>query len=153
MAMIEKATYIKGLCDGLELDAKSKEGKAIAALVDLVTEMAEALDDMACDIYDLHDYIEELDEDLGDVESLVYELDEDDDECCCGDCDCCDEDCDLCDEDDEMEFFAIECPSCGELIHFDSSIDPEDLTCPACGENVNSAVEADDLKKTDGADA
>ena len=153
MAMIEKATYIKGLCDGLEIDSSSKEGKVIAALVELVTEMAEELDNMACDIYDLHDYAEELDEDLGDVESVVYDCDEDDedDDCCCGDCDCCDEDCDLFDDDDDEdgEFFAIECPSCGDIVNFDSSIDPEELRCPNCGEQFNCLVDEDDLKALD----
>ena len=31
--MIEKAAYIKGLCDGLELDNSTKEGKVILALL------------------------------------------------------------------------------------------------------------------------
>jgi hypothetical protein len=32
MTLNEKASYIKGLCDGMELDTASKEGKVIAAL-------------------------------------------------------------------------------------------------------------------------
>ena len=31
-------------------------------------------------------------------------------------------------------FFEIECPSCGEVVCFDETIDPENLACPACGE-------------------
>ena len=36
MNLTEKASYIKGLVDGLELDTATKEGKVIAALLDLV---------------------------------------------------------------------------------------------------------------------
>ena len=35
MDICEKIAYIKGLADGLELDTDSKEGKIIAAIVDL----------------------------------------------------------------------------------------------------------------------
>ena len=157
MAMIEKATYIKGLCDGLEIDAASKEGKVIAALVEMVTEMAKTLDAMEYDMDELHDYVEELDEDLGDVEELVYECDDEDDDdcdCCCDcDCDCCDdEDCDFFDDDEEGEFFEVECPSCGDVVNFDSSINPEDLRCPNCGVKFECIVDEDDLKTLDGAD-
>ena len=68
MAMIEKAMYIKGLCDGLDLDKSTKEGKLLAALLDVVSDLAAEIDDMQSKMSDLEDYCEELDEDLGDVE-------------------------------------------------------------------------------------
>ena len=86
MTLTEKASYLKGMADGMELDQKSKEGKLIGALIDLVSEMAEEIAEMAEDMETLNDYVEELDEDLGGVEELLY-----DDECECGD------------EDDELE--------------------------------------------------
>ena len=142
MTLNEKAAYIKGLADGLELDAKSKEGKIIAALLDLVTDMAQSVTDLEEDVEYLNDYIEEIDEDLGEVEEILVE---DDCDCDCDDCDC---DCDLDDED----FFEIDCPSCGETVCFDGSIDPEDLICPACGEKFECIVSEDDLKALDGVD-
>ena len=36
MNLIEKSSYIKGLADGLEFDKTTKEGKLIAALLDMV---------------------------------------------------------------------------------------------------------------------
>ena len=36
MTLSEKAAYIQGLADGLDLDETTKEGKLIAALIDLV---------------------------------------------------------------------------------------------------------------------
>ncbi len=80
MAMMEKAMYLKGLCDGVELDKTTKEGKLIAALIDLVTDMATEIDDMQAKMSDLEDYCEELDEDLGDVEEVLLDIDEDEDD-------------------------------------------------------------------------
>ena len=148
MTLIEKAAYIKGLVDGMELDKDSKEGKVIAALVDLLGEVVNAIDGLEADVDELYEYAEELDEDLGEVESVLCEDDEDYDDYedeCDGMCDECDLDCDL-----DDEFFEIECPSCGEVVCFDESIDPEELACPACGEKFECLVDEDDLKSLDG---
>ena len=149
--MIEKAAYIKGLCDGLELDNSTKEGKMILALVGLVEEMAETIDEMQAKMSELEDYCEELDEDLGDVEEVLLDLDDEDCDCDC-DCDgcCCD-----CDPEDECEcedeeYFEIVCPACGDIVCFDATIDPEELKCPACGEKFECIVDEDDLKAIDG---
>ena len=148
MTLNERASYIKGLCDGMELDKNSKEGKVIAALTDLISEMAIAIEELEEEVCDLRDYIEEIDEDLGEVEEALCEDELYDDEYeCDGDCCCCDEDCDLCDDDDE--FFEVECPSCGETICFDGSIDPEELACPACGEKFECLISEDDIKALD----
>ena len=80
MSMMEKAMYLKGLCDGLEPDKTTKEGKLIAALLDMVTEMAAEMDDMQAEICELKDYCEELDEDLGDVEEVLLDLDDEDED-------------------------------------------------------------------------
>ena len=118
MTLGEKAAYIQGLADGVELDETTKEGKLIAALLDLVGDMADAIEQLDEDLDTLNDYVEELDEDLGSVEELLY-----DDEC-----DCCD-----CDE----EYYDVTCPSCGE----DFEVDEDTLldggvACPACGEHL-----------------
>ena len=147
MTISEKAAYIKGLADGTEIDNSTKEGKLILALIDIVGEMAEAIADLEADVDTAFDYCEELDEDLGAVEELLIE----DEDCDCCDCDCddcdCDCDCDDCDCDccDDEEYFEVECPSCGETICFDGSIDPEELACPACGEKFECIIAEDDL--------
>ena len=96
MTLSEKAAYIQGLAEGLSLDESTKEGKLLAALIDLVGEMADAIGEIDEDLDTLNDYIEEIDEDLGDVEEYLY-----DDDCDC-DCDCCDE------EEVEVEVVAEE---------------------------------------------
>ena len=146
MTLNEKAAYIKGLADGLDLDKTTKEGKLIAALIDIVGELTDAIYDIDEDLDTLNDYIEEIDEDLGSVEELLYDCDDEDDDFeCDGDCDCCDEDCDFGDDD----FFEIECPSCGEVVCFDGTIDPEELACPACGEKFECLVSEEDLEALD----
>ena len=48
MGIIEKVAYLKGLAEGMELDTEKKEGKLIAAIIDL-------LDDIALELEDLKD--------------------------------------------------------------------------------------------------
>ena len=161
MNLTEKTAYLKGLADGLDYDKETKEGKLIAALIDLVDELAGAVTDLQNDIEEidsdldyLNDYIEEIDEDLEAVEDFLEGDDEDEDEdededCDCEDCDgdCSDCDCDCefnCGEDDE--FYEIVCPSCGETVCFDQELDPENLVCPACGEKFGCIVAEDDYQ-------
>ena len=138
MTITEKAAYIKGLVDGLELDESAKETKVIKALVDIIDDMAlsiaDAEDDIAVladEIDDIEEHLDAVDFDLADVEEILYEECEDD--CCDEDCDCCD----CCDDYDEDEAFEyeVECPDCGEVFCFDESVfeDDEPLTCPNCG--------------------
>lgn len=143
MTLTEKAAYIKGLVEGLELDGTTKEAKIIKALVDIVDDITLSLADAEDDIAVLADEIDEIEEhlnavdvDLAEVEEILYEECEDDD----FDCDCdCDFDCDGCDGcDDEFDDafeYEVECPECGEVFCFDESVfeDDEPLTCPNCG--------------------
>ena len=152
MTLYEKAAYLRGLADGVDFDRTTPEGKILAALLDLVSDIADEVEAINEDIVDLQDYIEEVDEDLADVEDFLDEecdgdcencdCDGDCDECefadCDCDCDCDDDECDCdCDCDCDDLFFEVECPSCGEVVCFDESIDPENLACPACGEKFS----------------
>ena len=146
MDILEKCAYIKGLAEGLGIDATKPEGKVINAIIDLLSDITTTIADMDDEVATLGDYIEEVDHDLGEVEEYLYDEDCDcDDDCdCCDDddCDCCchDDDCDCCcdDEDcEECDYMEAMCPHCGENICFDSEIEPEDLICPACGKNFS----------------
>ena len=68
METIEKLGYLKGLVDGLELDANAKETKAIKAIVDLLDSICEDLDYINEDIGELTDTVDEMDEDLGELD-------------------------------------------------------------------------------------
>lgn len=144
MTLYEKAAYLRGLADGVDFDKTTAEGKILSALLDLVSDIADEVEAINDDLVDLQEYVEELDDDLADVEDFLdEECDGDCENCDCeGDCDECEFgecDCDCDDEECDCEdtFFEVECPSCGETVCFDETIDPENLACPACGEKFS----------------
>ena len=127
MGITENAAYLKGLFDGYEIDVNTKEGKIIGKMLDLMADMADKIAALEADNKELHEYVEELDQDLGEVEEDLYFTEDVEDD---------DDDYEDYDEDSDDEYYEIECPSCGEKVCFDDSIDPEDLVCPACGEKI-----------------
>ena len=129
MGITENAAYLKGLFDGYELDKSTKEGRIIAGMLDLMADMADKISALEADNRDLHEYVEELDQDLGAVEEDLYFDDEEDD-----DYDDLNDDEDY--DCDDTDYYEIECPSCGETVCFDSSLEPDDVICPACGEKI-----------------
>ena len=73
MDICEKIAYIKGLAEGLALDGETKEGKIIAAIIDLLGDITEEICDIedACD--DMSEQIDAVDEDLSSLEDVIYE--------------------------------------------------------------------------------
>ncbi|MBR5144180.1 MAG: hypothetical protein IKW53_03920 [Clostridia bacterium] len=131
MGISEHAAYIKGAFDFSDIDKNSTEGKIIAELLTLVADMADKINALEADNKELHEYVEELDHDLGEVEEEVYFYDDDEDY---DDYDDLNDDEDY--EGEDGEYYEIECPSCGEIVCFDESLEVEDLVCPACGEKI-----------------
>ena len=112
MGISEKVAYLKGLMEGMNLNADSNEGKLFLAIADV-------LDEIALEVEDLTDEVMEL----GDVEDIVYD-DEDED----------DYEDEEDDEDDEEECYATTCPECEEEIFFDDSVlEDGKVECPNCG--------------------
>ena len=102
MEIKNKVAHLKGLMEGMEFDTTSKEGKVIAAIVDILDDMADELELIYDDVDSLYEYADELDHDLGEVESDLYEIEDDEDDYYdeCFDCEA--ETCDGCEfaEDD-----------------------------------------------------
>ena len=125
MDICEKIAYIKGLAEGLGLDEETKEGKILAAIIDLLGDITEEICEIEDGCDELMEQIDAVDEDLSSLEEIIYEDDED-----C-DCDC---DCDDCDCDCEDEVYEIECPACNDVIYLDADmLEEEGMTCPNCG--------------------
>ena len=125
MDICEKIAYIKGLAEGLSLDDSTKEGKILAAIIDLLGDITEEICEIEDGCDELMEQIDAVDEDLASLEEIIY-----DDDCDC--CDCEDDDCDFCDCDDEV--YEIECPACNDIIYLDGDMLEEDgMTCPNCG--------------------
>ncbi len=174
MTVYEKAAYIKGLMEGMEIDTSKGEGKLYAAIIDLLEDLSLSVQDLEDETATLNEYIEEIDEDLGALEEDFYECDDDCDcDCCCdddddfdcSDCDldcCCDceddEVCDCCchddDEDDDCdcccECIELECPACNNPICIDEADIEEidELECPSCGKML-TLTEIEEDEETD----
>ena len=74
-----KGRLIRGLMTGMEFDADSKNGKVIAAMMDLLEEMAATVTEHDDALDQVYDELETLDQDLDDVVSDIYGDDEDED--------------------------------------------------------------------------
>ncbi len=150
MTVVEKAAYLKGLTEGLGMEADSREGRLWAALNDLLA-------DMAHEIEDLHDtdlgHAEALDalaEELSDLEEILFDLDDD----ASGDEDEEDGEIPAFSEEDEEDdpdpsydgvIYDATCPVCGEEISFDEeTLEEGSIRCPNCGELLEFDLDGDD---------
>ncbi|MDO4563715.1 MAG: hypothetical protein Q4C12_07785 [Clostridia bacterium] len=122
----EKAAYIKGLAEGLDIDATSKEGKLLKALIEAFGDVADAIGEIVEIQDEMQLQLDDVDDDLADLENVIYD-DEDEDE----------------DEEDYDDIFSSEfsfvCPECGESIYVDDELldgDEDFITCPSCGKKV-----------------
>lgn len=149
MTLSEKAAYLKGLMDGLDLDKESNEGKMIAAIVDLLGEMTTSISDLEENAIAVSDELDEIEEDLDAIEEyLMDDEDEDDYE---DDFDFDDDDDYEDDEDDEDEvIYDVTCPTCGEVLHLDEdTILQESIHCPKCNELLEFDFDEDDEDNKD----
>ena len=79
MDTTESLGYLKGLIEGLDLGDNKKETKVFSAIVDVLSNLVEDIDDMTDGVEMLADQVDAVDEDLADLEEYVY--DAYDDEC------------------------------------------------------------------------
>ena len=129
MTVTERVSFLKGLAEGLEIDASTKEGKLLNAIIETLDDLAFEVSDMQEVIGELGEQVDMIDEDLDALEEIVYE-DEDDDD----DCDCCDGD-----------LYEVVCPACGDSIYLDEEmVDEGEIDCPNCGEHLEFDFEEDD---------
>ena len=147
MTISEKSAYLKGLMDGLKLNTESDEGKMIAAIVDLLGDVAKRVTDIEETTIAISDELDEIEEDLDAIEDFIMD-DEDED----WDEDFEDEDWD---EDEEFEegfdfgdedsiIYEVEC-ACGEIINFDEDVlEQGSMLCPNCGETLEFSFDDED---------
>ena len=130
----EKVAYVKGLAEGLGYDESSKEGKILAAILDILEDVAHDIEDLEENAWDLGEAIDQVSDDLSDIEDVVYGADDDEDEC--AGCPGCDGGVD--DEDvEEPVFYELTCPACGHTITIDEDVlDLGGIDCPNCGESL-----------------
>lgn len=129
MNITEKVSYIKGLAEGLSLDESTKEGKILAAIIDVLDDMSHQVEDIDMDLSDLTDVVTDIDEAVSDLEEDFYG-DDDDDHCGCG-----------CEDEDDL--YEITCPKCNNSITVDFDvISAGGILCPNCGEPLEFDLSA-----------
>ena len=108
MELSKKVGYIKGLMAGLKIDDSTPEGQVLAAMSDLLEEMAEEVEINSEIIDNVTAYIDDL-------------------EYCDDDCDCCGDECDCCDDEEEDDLSDI------KAVEYDEDPMPEhECGCSAC---------------------
>ena len=122
MDLNERAAYLKGLMDGLEIDEGKKEGKVLKAMYELLAQLCDTVTDLDADLDQAYDELDAMDEDMDELEEYVYgdDLEEDEEE---------DEE----DEDAEVEY-ELTCPNCGAVTVVDEdTLLNEQVCCGNCG--------------------
>ncbi len=127
MEITEKVAYLKGLAEGMDLDTDKKVGKLLAAVIDVLDDVALELEDIKDEQAELADGLDAVSDDLEDVEDLVFETGEDDE----------DDGYYYDDLEEDEECYATTCPTCEETIYFDESVlEDGEVICPNCGEKL-----------------
>lgn len=127
MNLTEKAAYIKGLIEGINLDDSKEETKILKSIADLLEDVALSIRDLDNAFEEHSEIIDELDENLADVEDIVY------------DCDCNDSGCGC-----DSEIYKVSCPNCEQVIELSEDMfakDENEIVCPNCGEKLEFSFE------------
>ena len=117
-----RASYLLGLAEGLNIDTEKPEGKLISEMLKVMSDMAkeiEAIDDEQAFTADKVDELEDVIDMIGDE---VFNPD----------CDC--------DDYDDDEVYMLKCDNCGEEIDFTADdlddLASGDFVCPECGNTI-----------------
>ncbi len=124
----EKVSYLRGLCDGLEITDETQR-KLYTAIIETLDAVADAIDENEATLAELDECVSDIYDALDDVEEELYGEEDDEEE---------DDD----DAFDEDAFIEVQCPHCGDTIYFDQEMlsSREELICPSCNKKVIPAV-------------
>ena len=151
MTINEKAAYLKGLMEGLQLDTEKAEGKMIAAIVDLLGDVTKKLTNVEDTTIAISDELDEIEEDLDAIEDFIMDEEEDEDyEDEYDDDDFEDFNDDDYDEegfdfgDEDTTIYEVKC-ICGNVIAFDEeTLEAGSIICDECGETLEFSFEDED---------
>ena len=76
----EKVAYLKGLAEGLGVNAETEQGRLMLAMIDTMEALAGKCEETDERVSELSEYVEEIDSDVSDLEEVLFSEDEDDDE-------------------------------------------------------------------------
>jgi predicted RNA-binding Zn-ribbon protein involved in translation (DUF1610 family) len=112
----ERVSYLKGLAEGMRIDDSTDERRLLKAIIEVLDDIALAIDDIEEVQEQLSEQVDTIDEDLADIESIIFE-----------------------DEGEEESLGEFECPHCNELIEITEDMFNEEkntIECPACGKDI-----------------
>ena len=72
----EEVAYLRGLAEGLDIDDKSKEGKMIGKIVEILGCFADKVEELEYSVGDLEDQVEELEYEVEELQQEVEDLEE-----------------------------------------------------------------------------
>jgi len=124
----EKVSYLKGLADGMQINDTTNEGKLLLAIIDVLDDIALAVDDIEEVQEELSEQVDEMDEDLAEIEKLIYDEEEEEEVISEFDCPHCGGSVDLADA--FMKKDSVLCPHCNKEIEIEWSCDCEE--CEEC---------------------
>ncbi len=152
MTISEKAAYLKGLMDGLDLDTEKAEGKMIASIVELLCDVTKRVTDIEETTIAISDELDEIEEDLDAIEDYILDEEDDYDE---DDFDDEEDVYDFSDDDEDYEegfdfgdeettIYEVKC-ACGNIVDFDEeTLEEGSIECPACGELLEFCLDDED---------
>ena len=156
MTLSEKAVYLKGIRDALNLDPEKGETKLLSGIVDLLVDVTKRLSDVEETTIAISDELDAIEEDLDAIEDYILDEDEDFEEDFDEDEDDDEDFFDFDDEDEEepeegfdfgdedSTIYEVECV-CGEIIDFDEeTLEKGSILCPNCGEKLEFSLEDED---------
>ena len=141
MEILEKVAYMKGLAEGLGLDTKSKEGKLLTVMIDILDDIALELRDIREDQGELEEALDAVSDDLSDVEACLYESEDEDEEVYETTCPNCEEE--IFFDETILADGCVECPNCGEKLEFDLDSLNQGEGCPGCCGACGDSDQAD----------
>ena len=149
MTISEKAAYLKGLMDGLDLDKEKAEGKMICAIVELLGDVTRKLTDVEDTTIAISDELDEIEEDLDAIEDYILDDEDEDYDDYEDDFDDFDDEDDYDDEgfdygDEDTTIYEVKC-TCGNVINFDEdTLEEGSIICDNCGETLEFTFDDED---------
>ena len=148
MTINEKAAYLKGLMEGLQLDTEKAEGKMIAAMVELLGDVTKKLTNVEDTTIAISDDLDEIEEDLDAIEDFIMDEDEDDYD---------DDEDDFDDYDDEdfeeegfdfgdedTTIYEVKWICCNVIAFDEETLEAGSIICDECGETLEFSFEDED---------
>lgn len=139
----EKAKYLQGLAEGMQLEDDPKYGKVLSLIIDLLNDMADDLENVNYELEAVDEFNNDLLDDITDfsifLESLFGEILDDD---LPFEIEMSEGIIDPEDVGDEEDLFVVDCPECGNSYYASfESFDEDAVDCPICGKHYQLSPE------------